>query len=145
VVSTGTTDLGGLASVPTGGSFNNATTGAVDVGQISLTPGTYLLNVNAKATPPIGGTGAVEVFPQFFVYNQLKNAAFTGDLFNVGSGALQSGGFANIDSYFSGSSEVTLTVATTLHIYAFGYDSDRSAGSYILDDLSVTATHINAG
>ena len=87
----------------------------------------------------------VEIFPQFFVYNQAANAAFTGDLFNVGSGALESGANANIDSYFSGSSEITLTTATTLHIYAFGYDSDRSAGTYILDDLTVTATHINAG
>jgi hypothetical protein len=142
VVSTKTTDLGGVPSVLTGGKFVD---NAHEVGTISLKAGTYLLNVNAKATPPAGGTGAVEVFPQFFVYNQVKNAAFTGDLFNVGSGALQSGLNANIDSYFSGSGEITLSVATTLHVYAFGYDSDRGAGSYILDDLSVTATQINAG
>jgi hypothetical protein len=30
-------------------------------------------------------------------------------------------------------------------IYAFGYDSDRGAGSYALDDLSVTTTSLNAG
>ena len=75
----------------------------------------------------------------------MKNAAFTGDLFNVGSGALESGVNANIDSYFSGSGEVTLATATTLHVCAFGYNSDRGAGSYILDDLSVTATQLNAG
>ena len=142
VVSTNTTDLGAVASVATGGSF---VTNATQVGTIDLKAGTYLLSLNAKATPPSGGTGAVEVFPQFFVYDQAANASFTGDLFNVGSGALESGSNSQIDSYFSGSSEITLKQATTLHVYAFGYDSDRSAGSYTLDDLSVTATHINTG
>lgn len=33
----------------------------------------------------------------------------------------------------------------TLHVYAFGYDSDQGAGSYTLDDLAVTATQINTG
>ncbi|HEY2079283.1 MAG TPA: hypothetical protein VGH53_23375, partial [Streptosporangiaceae bacterium] len=84
------------------------------------------------------------VFPQFFVYDQPANSSFTGDLFNVGSGPLASNN-TTIDSYFSGSGEVTLSSDTTLHVYAFGYDSDRSAGTYTLDDLSVTATHINAG
>lgn len=141
VVSTKTTDLGAMASVPTGGSF---VTNAPEVGTgISLEAGTYLISLNAKATPPSGGTGTVEIFPQFFVYNQVKNTAFTGDVLNVGSGALESGTHATIDSYFSGAATVTLTQATTLHVYAFGYDSDTSAGHYILDDLSVTATEIN--
>lgn len=140
VVSTGTTDLGGVASVPTGGSF---VTNATDVGEITLDAGTYLLNVDAKATPPSGGTGAVEEFPQFFVYNGTPLADFSNDLFNVGSGALENGANANIDSYFSGSGEITLNSLTTLHFYAFGYNSDRSAGSYVLDDLSVTATRLN--
>jgi Collagen triple helix repeat (20 copies) len=142
VVSTSTTDLGAFASVPTGGGF---VANATEVGTVSLKAGTYLLNLNAKATPPSGGTGSAEVFPQFFVYNQVKNSGFTGDLFNVGSGALESGANAQIDSYFNGSAVITLASDTTLHLYAFGYDSDRGAGSYTLDDLSVTATRINAG
>lgn len=98
--------------------------------------------MNAKATPNV--SAAIEVFPQFFVYDQAANASFTGDLFNVGSGPLASNS-TTIDSYFSGSGEITLTAATTLHVYAFGYDSDRSAGTYTLDDLSVTATQISTG
>jgi hypothetical protein len=35
-----------------------------------------------------------------------------------------------------------LTQDTTLDIYAFGYDSDRGAGTYDLDDLTFTATQI---
>jgi hypothetical protein len=139
VVSTGTTDLGAVASVPTGGSFVSK---ATQVGTISLKAGTYLLNVNAKATPDV--SSPIEVFPQFFVYDQPANASFTGDLFNVGSGPLASNN-TTIDSYFSGSGEVTLSSDTTLHVYAFGYDSDTSAGTYKLDDLSVTATQINTG
>lgn len=140
VVSTKTTDLGPVASVATGGSF---VTNATQVGTISLKAGTYLVNLNAKATPPSGGTGSAEVFPEFFVYNQVKNASFTGDLYNVGSGPLESGANAQIDSYYSGSSVITLTTPTTLYVYAFGYDSDRGAGGYTLDDLAVTATQIN--
>jgi Collagen triple helix repeat (20 copies) len=136
VVSTAPTDLGGVTSVPTGGSF---VANATEVGTVSLKAGTYMLNVNAKATPNV--SSAVEVFPQFFVYDQVKNASFAGDLFNVGSGPLASSNTV-IDSYFSGSQVVTLTQATTLHVYAFGYDSDRSAGSYQLDDLTVTATQL---
>ena len=142
VVSTVTDDLGGIASVPTGGSF---ATNATEAGTIALKAGTYLITLNAKATPPAAGTGAVSVFPQFFVYNTTANAAFTGDLFNVGSGALEDGANSQIDSYYSGTATITLTADTTLHAYAFGYDSDRGAGSYVLDDLSVTATQITAG
>jgi hypothetical protein len=137
VVSTKTTDLGSVASVATGGSF---VTNATQAGTISLKAGTYLVNVNAKATPNV--SNSFEVFPEFFVYNQAANPSFTGDLFNVGSGSLAENN-TNIDSYFSGSGVITLTSATTLHVYAFGYDSDRSAGSYTLDDLAVTATQIN--
>lgn len=138
VIGTTTTDLGGVASVATGGSFvTNAT--AVGSG-VSLKAGTYLISLNAKATPLM--TSAVQVFPEFFVYDQVKNAAFAGDLFNVGSGALESGGNVNIDSYYSGSTVITLTQDTTLDIYAFGYDSDRGAGTYALDDLTFTATQI---
>jgi hypothetical protein len=139
VVSTTTTDLGRVASVATGGGF---VANSTPVGTVTLKAGTYLLNLNAKATPK--ASSAIEVFPQFFVYDQVKNASFTGDLFNVGSGPLASNN-TSIDSYYSGSAVLTLAQATTLHVYAFGYDSDRSAGTYVLDDLSVTATQIKAG
>lgn len=145
---TGGTDLlGRVASVTTGGSFNGSASSSNPVGTVRLKAGTYLLSLNAKATPPSGGTGAVQVFPQFFVYNGAFSATNTpwwsNDLFNVGSGALESGANANIDSYYSGSTVLTLSSDTTLYVYAFGYDSDRGAGSYALDDLSVSATRIN--
>lgn len=140
VIASTTTDLGGVASVPTGGSF---VTNSTQVGgTIALRAGTYLVSVNAKATPNV--SAAIEVFPEFFVYNQVRNAGFTGDLFNVGSGPLASNN-TNIDSYYSGSTTLTLTADTTLRVYAFGYDSDRSASTYTLDGLTVTATQINAG
>ena len=47
VVSTAISDLRGVASVPTGGSFVSRST---QVGTIALKAGTYLLNVNAKAS-----------------------------------------------------------------------------------------------
>lgn len=139
-VSARTIDLGGVKSVATGGTF---VTSATQVGTIKLKAGTYLLNVSAKATPPSGGTGAVQIFPEFFVYNQAVSPSFAGDLINVGSGALESGANSNIDSYYSGSGEVVVpSRGETLHVYAFGYDSDRGSSSYALDDLSVTATHL---
>lgn len=131
-----TKDFDPISSVPTGGGFLANST---EVGTLDLGPGTYLIGLNAKVTPPSGGTGSAQVFPQFFVYNQAKNASFTGDLFNVGSGPIESGANATIDSYYSGSQVVTLASATTLRVYAFGYDSDQGAGSYQLDDLTVTA------
>jgi hypothetical protein len=139
IVSVNTADLGGIASVATGGSF---VTGSTEVGTgITLKAGTYLISLNAKATPDM--TSAVQVFPQFFVYDQAKNASFTGDLLNVGAGALESGGHVTIDSYYSGTAVITLAADTTLHVYAFGYDSDTGAGTYVLDDLTVTATQLN--
>lgn len=142
VVATRTSDLDGVSSVPTGGGF---IANSVEVGTVDLSAGTYLLSLNAKATPNAVTPGAV--FPQFFVYDQPKNGDFTGDLFNVGSGSLEqfttSVATTTIDSYYSGSTVVTLAGDTTLHVYAFGYDSDQGAGSYTLDDLSITATQIN--
>jgi hypothetical protein len=134
VVSVASHDLGAVASVATGGSF---VTTATLAGTVSLKAGTYLVSLNAKATPLM--TSAVQVFPQFFVYSQVANAAFAGDLFNVGSGALESGGNVQIDSYYSGSDVIVLASDTVLDIYAGGYDSDRGAGTYALDDLTVTA------
>lgn len=131
-----TKDLGAVSSVPTGGSFFANST---EVGTVDLQPGTYLVTVSAKATPNVNSS--TPVFPQFFVYNQAKNAAFDGDLFNVGSGALATGS-TTIDSYYSGVGTVTVTTATTLHVLAFGYSPDKSAGSYQLDDLTVTAVPV---
>jgi hypothetical protein len=72
-------------------------------------------------------SSAIEVFPQFFVYNQAANASFAGDLFNVGSGPLASDS-TTIDSYYSGSAVYTAPPGgVTLHVYAFGYDNDTSA------------------
>jgi hypothetical protein len=136
-----TTDLGGVASVPTGGPFN---TNKTLVGTVDLTAGTYTVSVNAKATPNAVTTGAV--FPQFFVYNGAALPTWTNDLFNVGNGSLEQ--FTTsplpsnlIDSYYSGSGVVTVPAAgETLDVYAFGYDSGGGLGSYKLDDLTVTAT-----
>lgn len=125
--------------ITTGGSF---VTNAVDTVDLVLPAGTYQVSVNAKATP-VSPTGDVQIFPQFFVYNQTKNANFTGDEFNIGSGSLESGANANIDSYFSGSGLVTVPSGSeTLHVYSFGYDSDRGQGSYTLDSLSVVAVPV---
>lgn len=137
-------DLGSLSSVATGGS---AKTGSTQVGTVTLTAGTYQVSVNAKATPVLLESGA-QVFPQFFVYNGALDPTQTtwwaNNLFNVGSGALESGANNQIDSYFSGNGIVTVPAAgETLYVYAFGYDSDRGAGSYTLDDLSVTAVPVS--
>jgi hypothetical protein len=130
-----TKDFSTALSVTTGGPFVANSTG---VGTVDLKAGTYLLSVNAKATP---NGGSDPVFPQFFVYNQAKNAAFTGDLLNIGSGAL-AGGSKTLDGYFSGSTVITLATATTLHVYAFGYSADTAGGAYTLDDLTVNAVPV---
>lgn len=133
--------LGGVASVPTGGPFvANSTL----VGTVPLNSGKYLVCLSAKATPPAGGTGAVEVFPQFFLYDQPKNATFTGDLLNVGAGPLESGSHATIDSYYNGCGLITEQSdgPVVLYVYAFGYDSDQGAGSYVLDNLSVSVVGV---
>lgn len=136
VVATKTTDLGAKASVATGGKF---AANATDAGTVTLTSGTYLVSVSAKVAW-ISGTG---VYPQFFVYNGAPLPDFSNDLFNVGSGALADGN-ASIDSYYGGTQTVTLTADATLHVLAFGYDADRGAGAYNLEDLKVTVTQIQA-
>lgn len=124
---------GSPVTVTTGGSFVDR---ATEAGTIDLPAGTYLLSVNAKATPL--ASSAVGVLPQFFVYNQAKNADFAGDLLNVGAGALAESN-TTTDSYYSGFGVITLASATTLHLYAFGYDEDRGSSTYALDDLTVNA------
>lgn len=140
----GFTGTGTACTVPancvtTGGS---AATTATEIGTVTLQPGEYLVSFTAKATPLM--TSAVQVFPEFFVYDQPLTSSFAGNVLNVGSGALESGGSTNIDSYFSGSGAVTVTAPnTTLHLYAFGYDSDRGNGAYTLDTASLTAVPIS--
>lgn len=120
--------------VGTGGSF---TTGKTLVGHVSLKAGTYLVSVNAKAAWA-SGNGE---FPQFFVYNGAAAADFSNDLFNVGSGPLAQGN-ATIDSYYSGTGQVTLASDGDLMVYAFGYNTDHGAGTFSLENLTVTATKI---
>ena len=146
VVSTTNTSLiSAPQSVATGGSFSaNKTL----LNTVTLAAGTYLVDVNFKATPNAVTGGAV--FPSLYVYNGPQKSDFSNNLFNVGSGALEQptatevAGGDLIDSYFSGSAEITVPAGgETLDIYAFGYDSDTGAGSYEIDDAFVTATALN--
>jgi hypothetical protein len=144
VVSTKTYTLPPQSSVPTGGSF---ATGKTLVGTVPLAAGTYLINVNFKATPNATAGGAA-VFPQGFVYDGVAKPDFSNDLFNIGSGALAPYNATDsndqVDSYYSGSSEITVpTGGATLNVYAFGYDGDHGAGSYELDSGTLTATALN--
>lgn len=124
-------------SITTGGGF---VANATETGTVDLKAGSYLMSLNAKATPNAATTG--QVFPQFFIYNQVKNSSFNGDLLNIGAGALEPFG-TNHDSYYSGYTIITLPVDTTLHIYSFGYDSDSGGGSYQLDSLTLDTVQVN--
>ena len=83
------------------------------------------------------------------MYDQARNSAFTGDLFNIGTGALEPFNgtvSASHDSYYSGTDQITVPAgAETLYVYAFGYDSDGSGGSYNLDSASLVATRLHTG
>lgn len=126
-------------TVNTGGS---AVTNSKLLGTVTLAAGTYQVSLSAKATPSM--TGAAQVFPAFFVYSQPISASFAGDEVNVGAGALESGGNTNIDSYYSGSGTIVVpSGGETLSLYAFGYDSDRGAGTYVLDTASLTAVPLS--
>jgi hypothetical protein len=142
VVSAGAHDLGAVDSVATGGSFvANATL----AGTVTLDAGTYLISLDAKATPD--EATSAQVFPQFFVYDEAASQSFAGNLFNVGAGALEPFGTDvahSHDSYYSGADLVTLPSDVTLDIYAFGYDSDNGGATYRLDDLTVSAVQVKA-
>lgn len=150
VVSTTTYTLeadttGAKDSIVTGGRF---TSHEQLVKAVTLTAGTYLLNVNFMATP--NGITSGEVFPQFFVYSGAPKSDFSNDLFNIGSGALAQYNASTpadqVNSYFSGSNEIVVpSGGETLNVYAFGYDSDHGAGSYELNDATLTATSLNPG
>jgi hypothetical protein len=137
----GTWALPAPGTIVTGGSFNAKST---DIGSLPLKAGTYLVTFNAKATPNAANTA--EVFPQFFVYNQVKNASFAGDEFNVGAGALEPfivGASSQHDSYYSGTGQITVPAGgETLHMYAFGYDSDQSNGTYTLDSAGISVIRV---
>lgn len=136
-------DLSGPISVATGGGFvANSTL----VGTLTFASAGYWdIQVNAQATPKASGDTA-QIFPQLFVYTEPKNSNFDGDLFNIGSGALEPDG-TNHNSYLNGSMTVYIAApATKVYIYAFGYDSDTGAGSYTLNYVNVTNTEFaNAG
>jgi hypothetical protein len=138
---TSTEKLSDASAVPTGGSFNSK---SAEVGSLTLPAGTYQLDINAQAEPDASTTGTVSA--QFFVYDQVKNSSFSGDLFNV-SADLQpyvSAASSQHDAYASGSSVVTVpSGGETLHVYGFGYDADTGASEYSLITGSLTATKIS--
>jgi hypothetical protein len=125
------------ASIHTGGPFAANKT---ELGTLTLRPGTYLLNVNFKAKPDAATTA--NVFPSLFIYNGTALADFSNNLFNIGSGALENSSSDTIDSYFSGSGVVKVTSTETLHVYAFGYDSDQGAGTYTMEGASITVVRV---
>lgn len=125
------------AAIQTGGPFATNKTG---LGTLTLQPGTYLLNVSFKAKPDVATTASV--FPSLFIYNGAALADFSNNLFNVGSGALENSASDTIDSYFSGSGVVQVKSAETLHVYAFGYDSDQGAGTYTMEGASITVVRV---
>lgn len=139
VLSSVTTDLGGVITVNTGGSFASR---ATLVGTVTLpADGTYLVSVDAKATPDVSSDTAV--LPMFAVYDGPALDNFSNNLFNTGSGALATDS-TSIDSYFDGTNQIVVTGGNdTLDLYAFGYSPGGAAGTYTLDDLTVTATQLD--
>jgi hypothetical protein len=132
------TPIAGMSGVPTGGSFNSK---AVQVGTANLpAAGTYLLNLSAQSEPSADSSSG-GVVPQFFVYDQPKNADFTGDLLNIGAGTLAPAG-TDHDSYASGSAVVTVDGPTQLIIYGFGYDNDSGASDFNLITGGLTAVQL---
>jgi hypothetical protein len=120
--------------VHTGGSFTSQEQLA---GSFDLAKGTYLVSLSAKVAWASGNG----VFPQFFAYNGTPAADFSNDIANIGNGSLAQGN-ATIDSYYDGTFQVTVDADTTVNVYAFGYDTDRGAGTYTLEDLTSTVTQL---
>jgi hypothetical protein len=129
-LSSSTTMLQANTAVPAGGSFYS---NAVELGAITLHPGTYEITVNVKATPNEASTA--ETFPMVALYNQVKNADFDGDVVNY-TGVFESGSFHNIDTSIGGSVQVTITQDTTYHLYGFGYKSDQGATTWTASNSS---------
>lgn len=124
-----THDFGGSAGVVTGGSFVTLST---EVGTYDLDAGTYEACLSGQVEQPTAATGSVSA--QLFLYDQAKSPAFTGDLMNL-SADPQAG--TKHDAYMNGCTLITEANPVTLHLYAFGYDSDQGAGSYNLIDASL--------
>lgn len=126
----------GVEEINTGGGFNARSTA---LGTVTLAPGTWLLQFNAKATPNASGDTA-QIFPQFFMYD-LPKGDFSNDVYNFGSAPLEPDG-TNHDSYFYGGTTVEVGTTTTLYFYAFGYDSDTGAGSYALSSFKINLVRL---
>lgn len=131
-----TVDLNGLTSANDGGSFN---AGAQEVGTGTfVAAGTYEVCMNAKATPEAAPQAGTDdgISAQFFLYDQVKNANFAGDLLNI-STPLQADG-TNHDAYANGCTLVTVpTGGQVFHVYAFGYQQDTGAGNFNVDDITL--------
>jgi Collagen triple helix repeat (20 copies) len=120
--------------IVTGGSFVSRST---EVGTMPLAAGTYQMCVNGKAEQPIAASGAVSA--QLFLYDQAKSSSFTGDLLNVSA---DTQGGTSHDAYLNGCTLVTEASPVTLHLYAFGYDSDQGNGSWNLMDATITTIQL---
>lgn len=129
-----TDTFGETDGIVTGGSFVSLST---EVGTASLAAGTYQVCVNGKAEQPTAATGAVSA--QLFLYDQPKSSSFTGDLLNVSA---DTQGGTHHDAYLNGCTLVTEASAVTLHLYAFGYDSDQGAGSWNLMSATITTVQL---
>ena len=130
------------AVMKTGGTFKGDSR-RTDIGEITGLPaGTYLLVFHAKVTPDPGYAGTAQVFPQFMVYNGPGPSAgcttgcWGGELAHFGAAPLEPAGSGH-DSFYGGTAVVTVGAGDVLHVYAHGYDSDSSGGTYLLDSASV--------
>lgn len=143
-LTTTTRDLGSDATAPFGGSFVSNAVALPDT--LTLPAGTYVISASLKAAPTSAYATAnpdVQVTPGLFLYTQAPNANWMGDLLNLGSGSLETGGNDNVDMYYSGQTTVTLTATTTITGYVFGYGNNRGAGTWNAEDATVTATQIS--
>jgi hypothetical protein len=140
--STGPSGVQALTTIPfsetdgitTGGSFLSK---ATLIGTSPMSAGTYQVCLNGKAEQPIAATGSVSA--QLFLYDQASNANFTGDLLNASA---DTQGGTSHDAYLSGCTLVTEASDVTLHLYAFGYDSDQNSGSWNLMNARITAVKL---
>lgn len=125
-----TKDFAETDGIVTGGSFVSLST---EIGTFDIPAGTYQVCVNGKVEQPTASTGQLSA--QLFLYDQAKNADFTGDLLNVS--ADPQGGTKH-DAYLNGCTLITESAAATLHLYGFGYDADSGAGAFNLMSATVS-------
>jgi hypothetical protein len=119
---------------------------ATDLSTVTLSAGTYLLNVNFEAAWNGVRTSstASTVYPQILVYNGTVGTAGTSLQFGVGSGGLPVPTTnTSMLSYFSGSDVITVPAGgETLNFYGWGQDAASGQGSYMLYSAIVTATQL---